>query len=165
MISYFLLFLNAVLLAATGMKCPDSPAFMHAGCQISVTFENSCDSVRTEVISRVDGQYDAWHDPHNNGTYTITMKSLEEIDLERLTGDKKYTDKIIFTFTDTGPSSCSVDACSQSQVTSILDFSTNYCNMHDLYCSDEGCHPLTKLSYVEKTSKCTQSDASSCLVI
>jgi len=41
--------------------------------------------------------------------------------LQRVTGDKKYTDKINFAFADAG-SGCSISGCSESQVTSIADY-------------------------------------------
>merc|ERR1711879_506109 len=91
----------------------------------------------------------AWNDPHNNGTYTLLAQSHSELDLSRETGDGKYTDKLTFTFQDLGcgPAGCTcqVSGCSQSQVFSIADFSTNYCNLRMLYCpASAGCHPLTK---------------------
>lgn len=47
------------------------------------------------------------------------------------------TDKMIFTFSDFPGShpSCGIHACSESQVFSLKDFSTNYCNLRNLYCS------------------------------
>ena len=147
-------------IAVAKMKCPDSGARMHAGCEITSTFAHSCSDVQSEINARVSGQYSAWHDPHNNGTYTLKMQTAEEMQLERLTGDEKYTDKMIFTFTsqDAG-ATCIVEACSQSQVTSILDFSTNYCNLHNLYCAEEGCRPVElSLTYQEKIGECTQHE-------
>jgi hypothetical protein len=85
--------------------------------------------------------------------------------MHRLTGDGKYTDKIIFTFEDSG-SSCNVGACSQSQVFSIGDAGTNYCNMYSLYCSESGCHPLNnKLVYTEKVGKCTEQSPQKCTTV
>lgn len=115
-----------------------------------------CISCRTEITKRVDGQYEAWHDPHNNGTYVITS-GMNELNLERRTGDGKYTDKILFSFTDVA-NDCKVEACSESQVFSSIDYSTNYCNIHSLYCADEGCRPFTELSYSETVGTCSASD-------
>lgn len=114
------------------MSCPGSDAMLHASCQVTTTFESSCATVQSEISKRVAGQYDLWHDPHNNGTYTVTATSNTEMQIQRLTGDKKYTDKMVFTFTSTSASNCKLEACSESQVTSLLDYSTNYCNIHDL---------------------------------
>ena len=72
-------------------------------------------------------------------------------------------------FTDAG-SSCAVTSCSRSQVFSIGDGSTNYCNQRLLLCgSQEGC-PFSGLdtNYTE-TKVTTQSAASTnakdCLAI
>merc|ERR1712006_45284 len=46
---------------------------------------------------------------------------------------------MIFTLTDEGES-CKIEACSESQVFSIGDAGTNYCNVKLLVCgSDQGC--------------------------
>merc|ERR1712216_792389 len=103
-----------------------------------------------------------WVDPHNKGTYTITSSSATSVSLERVTGNKKYTDKMILTLTASG-SGCDMDACSESQVTSVLDFSTNYCNLHDLFCSDSGCNADSlgpKLTYTEKIMSCSSGQHS-----
>merc|ERR1712070_1239170 len=152
----------------SGSTCPGSAAWVHAKTEISVSFSNSCADVMKEIEARVKGP---WTDPHNNGTYTITSSSATQMALNHVTGSKKYTDKVLLTFSGSG-STCSVDACSESQVTSVLDFSTNFCNIHDLYCSDAGCNPIAggnKLTYTEKiiensskqhsTSDCYKSSA------
>lgn len=145
------------LLGATGIEaCPGSPAKMHAKCDMGVTFSNPCDSVITEINSRVSGK-DGWTDPHNGGVYSITNQSSLFLSGKRVTGDNKYTDLFDFSFTSTS-GGCVVEACSESQVTSILDFSTNYCNLHDLYCSAaSGCPTVgADLTYAEDYSSCSQ---------
>merc|ERR1719198_1014370 len=91
----------------------------------------SCTEGRAEMQARVNGQFQTWHDPHNNGTYTRQAYG-GSFSTARLTGDQKYTDKQIFTLTDYG-GSCKIEGCSRSQVFSILDFGTNYCNLKMLY--------------------------------
>ena len=51
-------------------------------------------------------------------------------------------------------------ACSESQVNSVIDYSTNYCNLHSLYCnSSDGCPTAgTDLTYSESYSSCSQHD-------
>merc|ERR1712022_64354 len=119
-----------------------------------------------EVTARAKGSADgSWTDPHNKGKYTITSSSGSAMALKHLTGTGKYTDKLMLTFSSTSNGGCSLDACSESQVTSVLDMSTNYCNLHDLYCSDDECHVLSsKLSYSEDVKSCSsgQHDKSSC---
>lgn len=153
-----------LLSSVSAVKCPTSGSAVHAGCEVEISFKESCKVVHAEMTSRIQGQYSAWHDPHNNGTYTMTLNSDAEIDASRLTGDKKYTDLMIFTFTDSG-TGCSVGACSESQVFSIGDYGTNFCNLHDLYCADSGCRPFTKLTYTEKVGKCTDDNVAQCLTV
>jgi hypothetical protein len=158
----FVIFLLGV--NAGSIPCPGSPFTFHAACQLEVQFSDACVVVQEEVINRVQGQYDGWHDPHNNGTYTIISQSAESISLTRLTGDSRYLDKILYTFSDKS-AGCYLKACSESQVFSILDFATNYCNIHDLYCSDSKCHPFKQLSYKEVTGKCTNQNQKKCYVV
>ena len=72
-----------------------------------------------------------------------------------------------FTLTPSG-SSCAMKACSTSETTSISDFSTNYCNVHNLYCDTaDGCKPATKDIAVTESAVCAssgQSDSKACLV-
>ena len=142
--------------------CPNSPALMHAGCQVSIEFKNSCTEVQSEVRNRVNG-VGGWTGPHNNGTYTLIAETAKLIELSRLTGDGKYTDLINFAFEASG-SGCSVKACSESQVYSIGDAGTNFCNIHDLYCTEEGCNPIKSgLKYEETAGKCTSENPSKCI--
>eukprot|EP00656_Telonema_subtile_P009172 TRINITY_DN142_c0_g1_i1.p2 TRINITY_DN142_c0_g1~~TRINITY_DN142_c0_g1_i1.p2 ORF type:complete len:198 (+),score=41.38 TRINITY_DN142_c0_g1_i1:192-785(+) len=137
--------------APADMTCPGSPAhFTHAGMKLTATTTATCAQVQDEASARVAGQYGTWHDPHNNGTYF--PESLGgTISFSRATASSsggsqpfpgKYTDKMIFTLTDQG-SGCQIEACSESQVTSVGDFGTNYCNLKMLFCgSADGCHPV-----------------------
>ena len=112
-------------------SCPSSGSPLHASCKTTVEATGLCSAVREEMLARVAGQYATWHDPHNNGTYSVLDKSVSStLQLQRVTGDKKYTDKITFTFEDTAAGTCTFQGCSVSQVTSVADFSTNYCNMY-----------------------------------
>jgi lipocalin len=125
----------------------------------AVTFQNSCSDVSSEMVSRASGE-NGWTDPHNGGVYSFTSSSPSDITGTRTTGDGKYTDKYDFHFEETSASTCTVSACSESQVMSVLDYSTNYCNLHSLYCnSSEGCPTAGKdLTYSEKYSSCSQHD-------
>lgn len=126
---------------------------------MSVSFTDSCATVQKEMTGRASGA-NGWVDPHNGGTYTIDSSSSSSITAHRQSGGEgKYTDKMDFTFTDNG-TGCDVEACSESQVTSVVDYSTNYCNLHSLYCSSsDGCPTAgTDLSYTEKYNSCSQHD-------
>ena len=74
------------------------------------------------------------------GTYALSSVTPSSIAGQRLTGDGRYTDKFDFSFALMGTGGCAVASSSESQVASVIDFSTNYCNLRNLYCSSkEGC--------------------------
>jgi len=135
---------------------------------VTVLAQTTCEIVMWEMKERVAGQFGAWHDPHNNGTYTLLGGDASTLKFSRVTGNKKYTDKMTFSFDEDG-STCVVRGCSQSQVTSIADFSTNYCNLRMLYCgSKEGCKPVKEDFDIRETevrpSAGAGKDPSVCLV-
>jgi len=149
------------------VSCPGSPSAIHAKATVSATFTEDCTTVQTEILARAKGSVDgSWIDPHNKGVYTVTSSSGSSIALSHLTGNKKYTDKLLLTFSDTANGGCSLTGCSESQVFSVLDMSTNYCNLHDLYCSDSQCHVIkSALHYTEEvTASSRQHDMSKCYV-
>lgn len=120
----------------SGYDCPSSGAFVHASCKTTVLINADCATVETEVLARVNGQPSAWHDPHNNGTYSILKTSSGSIALKRLTGNGKYTDKLTLTLSaaalesnfqgSTSPGKCVLQGCSESQSTSVADFSIDF---------------------------------------
>ena len=142
--------------AVAAYNCPGSPAFLHASSKQTTEVSVSCDAWLGELRARVDGQPSAWHDPHNNGVYTITGSGDAQVSLERVTGNKKYTDKIIFSYEASG-SGCVVSGCSESQVFSVLDSSANFCNLRMLTCgTSDGCVPVG----TDYTSKVTDDQQS-----
>ena len=156
--------------------CPTSPAYVYASCHVTVIVQLPCFSVREEMLSRVYGQYNLWFDPHNNGTYSVLQVRDRELWLSRRTGGAgKYTDLLTFTFQDVRQDSyhqCLVRGCSRSQVFSVGDYSTNYCNLRMLYCgAGDGCSALTPVwpaspSEVEvKASKGAGTSQQACLVL
>jgi len=145
--------------AAAGMTCPSTAAWgPAAGMKITTVASTGCDKVEAEIKARVNGQSTStdrglWHDPHNNGLYTLENVAGRPpysygatISTSRLTGDGKYTDKQIFTLTPVeagGFAVCRIEACSRSQVTSVLDMGTNYCDLKMLFCGKaDGCKPV-----------------------
>ena len=78
------------------------------------------------------------------------LSSMDNIlQISRLTGDKKYTDLITFQFKDQSSGGCDMTACSESQVTSMYDYGTNYCNSYDLFCYKESdCNPFNPTALV-----------------
>ncbi|CAE8583234.1 unnamed protein product, partial [Polarella glacialis] len=146
----------ALLVTAAGYKCPGSSAFLHhASNQVTVTAQANCSDVMAEMEARVAGiASGAWHDPHNRGTYSLLSQGDAELNFQRVTSNKKYTDKLTFTFVDFPQGVCKISGCSESQVFSIGDASTNYCNLRMLYCgSSEGCKPVQKDFAVEESAE------------
>ena len=152
---------------ASSSSCPGSPAVIHAKCEMTVTFPHStCQEVREEIFGRIAGERN-WADPHNGGTYTLLSSNSNTLQGSRRTGDDKYTDLFQLNFDSSNTeNSCIVNACSESQVTSVLDYSTNYCNLHSLYCNadGDGC-PIVQheLQYKEDFKNCRQHEATKCL--
>jgi hypothetical protein len=155
----------------SSFACPPTPATVHAKCAMTVQFDQPCDVVQTEMIARLRAENN-WVDPHNQGTYTLSeansnSDSTNRLEASRLTGNKMYTDKLAFGFTNsTSQSGCTVSACSVSQVTSILDMSTNYCNLRNLYCnSKQDSCPVVhhELTYKEAYQNCWQRNAAKCI--
>lgn len=162
----------ALLAPASANKCPGSSAWgPHASAQVTVTAQASCADVMAEMYARVAGtESGSWYDPHNRGTYSVLSQAEKELNLQRVTGNKKYTDKQTFTFSDSAPGTCEIEGCSESQVFSIADFSTNYCDLRMLYCgSKDGCKPAKIDFAIVETSVSTSPGAgknpSSCLAV
>jgi len=124
------------------MQCPGAPdgILTHAKASLFLNPKASCKSVEEEIRARVKGT-NGWVDPHNHGNYSFVEDSFGVMKLKRVTGNGKYTDMMMFTFSDWGGDyGCQVTACSESQVNSLFDASTNFCNLHNLYCGkQDGC--------------------------
>ena len=58
------------LIPALVLACPGSASKMHAKCDMTVSFTDSCDIVIAEISGRVSSA--DWVDPHNGGTYSIS---------------------------------------------------------------------------------------------
>ena len=161
----------AALLSSPAYSCPGSAAWIHASAKIAATAQAPCESVHDEILARVHGQPATWHDPHNNGTYSLLSSPPGTLELARRTANDKYTDKLNLVLKPTTPTSCTILGCSESQVTSVSDFGTNYCNMRMLYCSSlDGCHPVTHdftstEDAVSTSSPAAQHDMSLCLKV
>mmetsp|Transcript_45256 Transcript_45256/g.96233 ORF Transcript_45256/g.96233 Transcript_45256/m.96233 type:complete len:244 (-) Transcript_45256:99-830(-) len=162
--SPWLKFSRALLIgwaAHVTLGCPGTNALfgIHASCQLKLSFQQSCERVRNEIDARIKGEH-GWVDPHFQGTYSLadTPMTLSLLTGERKSGLKdgqgggRFTDKFDFTFNEAEGDGCLVAACSESQGFSISDFSTNYCNLHNLFCGDEqGCPSVLEpaLHFVE----------------
>ena len=161
-----LLPLLLLLPAARVDGCPGSPVpdtSPHDSAELSIAFADSCAAVAEEMLARVRGEA-GWLDPHTRhgsgtrGNYTLLGQGPSAgggapgtLSLSRVTADGSFTDLMDISFAHDGSGGCAVQACSESQVPSYLDMSTNYCNLHDLYCGlADGCpFALHALDYVE----------------
>jgi len=132
-----LLFLSA---EALPKNCPSTGSWLGAAsAYMTIKFTQSCSDVEQEISAR-GSMENGWHDPHNGGTYSVTSgANSNDIKLQRITGGGQYTDKMAFVFQNDG-SGCQVFACSHSQSTSYYDYSTNFCNLWDLFCDSSDCN-------------------------
>lgn len=120
---------------------------IHAKCSKTILISSSCKNVQDEVERRIQGK-DNWVDPKSKpGKYEL-IKSISSHGgdrstlAQRTTGDgSNYTDKFLLSYASgEKKDTCLVSACSESQSTSVYDYSTNFCNFHNLLCSkEEGC--------------------------
>lgn len=139
---------------AAAAECPGSGAWVHSGCTVEATASVSCEKVMAEMVARAQGK-GGWVDPHNAGKYTILEQGSNRLLTQRTTnpktsvGGKVYTDKQLFNLSPKGDDACDIQACSESQGTSVYDFSTNYCDIHNLYCDDAVCKPFAGFSTTE----------------
>lgn len=160
-----------VVLVLTRVGTLNQMGDIRAGCNLTTDFSNSCGDVQREISQRVSGQSNKWHDPHNNGSYYfVGTQTKEKYSLERVsgTGSKvKYTDSIELSFEPSqNDEKCRLSAKSSSQVFSILDFGTNFCNINNLYCSDnKACQPFEALTYSYTVGKCTDPSIKSCYTV
>ena len=155
----------AAALSSLGLVNTFKP--VRAGCVVAIKFSNSCSEVHQEIGNRVNGQPNLWHDPHNNGSYAfVGDQNGDNVAFLRTSGSGSkvvYIDSVNFAFTHSSDDqSCVVRATSDSQVFSILDFGTNFCNINNLYSSDSQCRPFKKLTYTYNVEKCTDSNIKSC---
>jgi hypothetical protein len=163
------LFVLVIVLIASTSAYNSYVTPIRASCNLIIDFKNSCADVQTEITTRVDGQPTSWHDPHNNGNYAFTGKDAKKFSLERKSGSASkivYTDSVEFAFQDSlDGDSCHVVASSNSQVFSILDFGTNFCNMNNLYSSDKECRPFKVLEYTYTVGKCADPTIKKCYTV
>lgn len=130
-------------------SCPGSPSLIHARCKIAVHFDQPCSAVQAVMEARIAGVHDCKRKP---GVYKGTYRFGS-----RTTGDEKYTDLFKTMLSPTHDGKCTLSACSESQVPSVIDYSTNYCNLFNLYGNSSS--PLT---FTERMDNCPQHDVSAC---
>jgi hypothetical protein len=155
------------MLSYTGAEkdesCPGSSAWKSAKCKMIVRFQQPCTVVQSEINLRITSP--AWIDPHNAGTYKQITSQSGDVHGSRTTASGKYTDLFNFSLIDIEGKGCQLTACSESQVFSIFDYSTNYCNLRNLYCnSEDDCVPVQyNLDYSEEYTLCSQNQKQNCV--
>lgn len=146
--------------AAADYQCPGSGAFLHASMKITATAAASCADVTQEITARaLSSQDGSWVDPHNGGIYKLVSNVNGVISTERKTNPPTsvpagttYTDKQSYVLSDAN-GGCKIEACSESQSTSVGDFSTNYCDIRNLFGgSADGYKTVSKDFTHEETS-------------
>mmetsp|Transcript_8097 Transcript_8097/g.9444 ORF Transcript_8097/g.9444 Transcript_8097/m.9444 type:complete len:181 (-) Transcript_8097:268-810(-) len=162
----FALYWKQICASSPFPMCPGSPAEKHAKCAMTVEFPHaSCEDVNAEIVARML-RVDGWQDPHNQGTYSLLNYSsgLGKIEGSRITGDELYTDLFVFELIESGQG-CQLHACSESQVRSVVDYSTNYCNLRSLYCNQSDSCPIITLNleYEEVYVDCGQRTVEKCI--
>jgi len=152
---------SSLATASAFWASPAHAEFGKASCTMKVAFpETPCTKVNEVASGRASGA-GGWVDPHNSGTYAVTASSSEKLEGTRVTGTRggpeiggPFTDKWSLTFATAG-NGCSVSAYSTSTSFSILDASTNYCNLHNLYAS-------SGMAFSESYTDCGQRDEKEC---
>eukprot|EP00440_Ansanella_granifera_P023083 gb/GFBE01025068.1/.p1 GENE.gb/GFBE01025068.1/~~gb/GFBE01025068.1/.p1 ORF type:complete len:213 (+),score=27.28 gb/GFBE01025068.1/:1-639(+) len=148
-------------------------AGLFASCSMEVAFPSaSCSAVQAEVEARARGDK-GWYDPHNQGSYSLSRASPGKVEGSRVTGfmggpevGGPFTDKWSMSFSDRG-AGCAIRAQSQATGLSMLDDSTNYCNLHNLYCGKvDGCTTVKHdLAYSETLRQCNEHEKSVCVTV
>lgn len=93
-----------------------------------------------------------------------TVKSFEDNVLKATheTPKKHYIDDQTYTFKNVSSAGCTVQGYSTSEVWyAHLDYSTNYCNMHNLV-TGSGLDRVPGFQEQTSTSECTQYDEANC---
>merc|ERR1712002_263938 len=141
---------------------------LHASCSVKWTLSLSCDSVQEQIVN----QMILW-DNEDCGTKPGDTSPHEQKCLYKHTGNEglvtygthttpihRYVDDLTFTFipSETG---CLVDAFSQSETLSVLDYGTNYCNLFNLM---DGSGLALDEAFTEDTNDfiCTQRSSADC---
>ena len=123
----------ATLAAAVSAKATDFPKFdsFHANCGMDVTFKGvSCGAIWTSIDATVRG----WSNGGpSSGLYAVFEESKSSyVWSTRTTPVAHYVDDQIFELTPT-TAGCAVSSRSRSQSLSQYDYSTNYCNMWNVF--------------------------------
>jgi len=155
-------------------NCPGSAARSYAYMEVTAVASSvTCQQVHDEMVGRASGE-GGWVDPHNGGIYDVLSDGSSVIQTSRTSnpgtavGGKAYEDLQTFVLSDASHG-CQIMSCSESQTSSFSDFSTNYCDIRNLYCgTSDGCTPFeydfTTQEKSHKKSPGAGHDFSGCVV-
>ncbi|XP_070566693.1 uncharacterized protein [Ptychodera flava] len=138
---------------------------LHASCKVDWTFGISCKEVNTRIVN----QMKKWKGPENcegggeKCLYEVIFSNATYIKGTHTTPVKKYVDTFTFTFVNANLT-CKAEGFSSSDVWyAVLDYGTNYCNIHNLI---EGAELHKVKGYTKTTSDsiCTQYSSANCTV-
>ncbi|XP_078090953.1 uncharacterized protein LOC144507667 [Mustelus asterias] len=152
-----------VLAALTGTAV----APIHAQCSVEWTFGIPCKSVYLELVTQIKAWKTADNCANGGEKCLYTLKSANEhyIVAQHTTPVHKYVDNLTFKLVsplDNG--SCKVSGFSVSELWyAVLDFGTNYCNLHNLI-EGSGLDKVSGYSESTNNSKCTQYSSANCTI-
>lgn len=135
----------------------------HVSCDIKWTFNGSC----IPVANKIEHQIKTWSSSMCNGTqkcmYELVFANQSLIEGIHRTPKFHFIDSFAFNLAEQN-NTCFAEGRSSSNLWfAVLDFGTNYCNLHNLITGSA----LDKASgYSETTSNaiCTQYSSHNCLV-
>merc|ERR1711916_42033 len=131
---------------------------LHASCRIVYTFPStSCKDASAAIVASINSMTHSDCGSGEKCLYTLLSSSEARIKARHETPKKHYTDTMTFEFSGSG-SSCEVSAFSSSDTWyAILDFGTNYCNLHNVV-------SIVDAPFTEETSDsvCTQYSSANC---
>jgi len=134
---------------------------IHASCSLEWNFSINCSTVNIALINQIKHWSGNDCKTGEKCLYTLKQYSKLEIKATHKTPVHKYVDDLTFKFTakDAG---CKVQGHSSSETWyAILDYGTNYCNLHNLL---TGAKLNKSPHFQEKTSNkiCTQYSSANC---
>ena len=125
-------------------------------CTYEVFFYNAtCANVRAELNKRIAGK-NGWEDPQV-GTYTMLNQAGNDIRIKRVSSSGQEFDIVIWLYQDW--ENCRGEVCSASVDELVNDDTRQYCNIHDIYCAEEGCNPFEVLQYDESNFSCKNEES------
>merc|ERR1712183_525422 len=160
--------MKVALIVLTVCLSYTSADLLHASCSVKWTLSESCDNVQTMIVNQMNlwDNEDCGTKPGDDQPHGQKCLYHHDRDVElttygtHTTPIHRYVDDLTFQFIpkDFG---CLVDAFSQSETLSLLDYGTNYCNLFNLM---DGSGLVLDPMFSEDTNDliCTQRSSANC---